>query len=264
MGKESTLYVVEYLEETLYNLFLEENNLKIKPKYGYMEKQNQINIQMRAILVDWLVEVQYKENFKLETLYQSIWIIDSYLSLEKIEISKLQLLGITALLISCKFNEIYYPKLEEFIRITDNTYNKSELLEMENKILKVLEFEIFSPTSIQFYQIISKIFKFDEKQDYFGKYFLESSLIDYNMISFSPSIIAISCAYIVMKYFKIKNYKDLYSINPYIDYEFMQNLVQESARKLCFLVKNLSKSNLRSIVLKYSSEQFLGVTKFCE
>jgi hypothetical protein len=132
-----------------------------------MEKQNKINIQMRAILVDWLVYVQYKENFKIETLYQSIWIIDSYLSFEKIEMPKLQLLGIAALLISCKFNEIYYPKLEEFIRITDDIYKKSELLEMEKEILKVLEFEIFSPTSIQFYQIISKIFNFDEKQDYF-------------------------------------------------------------------------------------------------
>ena len=56
-----------------------------------MEKQNKINIQMRAILVDWLVEVQYKENFRIETLYQSIWIIDSYLSLRILEISKLQL-----------------------------------------------------------------------------------------------------------------------------------------------------------------------------
>ena len=264
MKKESTLYIFEYLEEILYNLFLDENNLKIKPKYGYMEKQNKINIQMRAILVDWLVEVQYKENFRIETLYQSIWIIDSYLSLRILEISKLQLLGITALLISCKYNEIYYPKLEEFIRITDNTYKKCELLEMEKEILKVLEFEIFSPTSIQFYQIISKIFNFDEKQDYFGKYFLESSLVDYNMISFSPSIIAISCAYIVMKYFKIKNYKYLYSINPNIDYEVMKNLVQDSARNLCFFVKNLSKSSLRTIALKYSSEQFLGVAKNCD
>ena len=261
---ESNLYVVEFFEEILYNQFLEENNLKIKPIYGYMKNQNSIKIQMRAILIDWLIEVQYKENFRTETLYQSIWIIDSYLSLEKIEMSKLQLLGITALLISCKFNEIYYPKLEEFIRITDNSYKLSELLEMEKEVLKVLEFEIISPTSIQFYQLISKMFNFNEEQDYFGKFFLESSLIDYDMISFSPSIIAISCAYIVMKYFKVKNYKYLYHINPFIDYKLMKNLVKESARNLCFLVKNLSKSNLRSVFLKYSSEQFLGVSKYCE
>lgn len=262
--KDATLYVEEYQEEILYNLFLEEKNLKIKPKYGYMKNQKSINNQIRAILIDWLIEVQYKEKFKIETLYQSIWIIDSYLSLKEMEISKFQLLGITALLISCKYNEVYYPKLEEFIQITDNAYKKCELLEMEKEVLKILEFEIASPTSIQFYQIISKIFKFDEKQDYFGKFFLESSLIEYDMISFSPSLIAISSVYIVMKYFKLENYKYLYRINPYIDYEFAQNLIKDLARKLCFLVKNLSKFNLRSIILKYSSEEFLGVSKYCE
>jgi len=262
--KDETLYVEEYQEEILYNLFLEEKNLKIKPKYGYMKNQKSINIQMRAILIDWLIEVQYKEKFKIETLYQSIWIIDSYLSLKEMEISKFQLLGVSALLISCKCNEIYYPKLEEFIQITDNAYKKCELLEMEKEVLKILDFEIASPTSIQFYQIISKIFKFDEKQDYFGKFFLESSLIEYEMISFSPSLIAISSVYIVMKYFKIDNYKYLYRINPYIDYEFAQNLIKELARKLCFLVENLSKSNLRSIILKYSSEEYLEVAKYCD
>ena len=262
--KDATLYVEEYQEEILYNLFLEEKTLKIKPKYGYMKNQKSINIQMRAILINWLIEVQYKEKFKIETLYQSIWIIDSYLSLKEMEISKFQLLGITALLISCKYNEIYYPKLEEFIQITDNAYKKCELLEMEKEVLKILEFEIASPTSIQFYQIISKIFKFDEKQDYFGKFFLESSLIEYDMISFSPSLIAISSVYIIMKFFKIENYKYLFQINPFIDYEFAQNLIKELARKLCFLVENLSKSNLRSIILKYSSKEFLEVAKYCD
>jgi len=262
--KDAILYVEEYQEEILYNLFLEEKTLKIKPKYGYMKNQKSINIQMRAILINWLIEVQYKEKFKIETLYQSIWIIDSYLSLKEMEISKFQLLGITALLISCKYNEIYYPKLEEFIQITDNAYKKCELLEMEKEVLKILEFEIASPTSIQFYQIISKIFKFDEKQDYFGKFFLESSLIEYDMISFSPSLIAISSVYIIMKFFKIENYKYLFQINPFIDYEFAQNLIKELARKLCFLVENLSKSNLRSIILKYSSKEFLDVAKYCD
>jgi len=262
--KDAILYVEEYQEEILYNLFLEEKTLKIKPKYGYMKNQKSINIQMRAILINWLIEVQYKEKFKIETLYQSIWIIDSYLSLKEMEISKFQLLGITALLISCKYNEIYYPKLEEFIQITDNAYKKCELLEMEKEVLKILEFEIASPTSIQFYQIISKIFKFDEKQDYFGKFFLESSLIEYDMISFSPSLIAISSVYIIMKFFKIENYKYLFQINPFIDYEFAQNLIKELARKLCFLVENLSKSNLRSIILKYSSKEFLEVAKYCD
>ena len=39
-----------------------------------MSKQNDINEQMRAVLVDWLVEVHYNFDLNKETLFQAIWI----------------------------------------------------------------------------------------------------------------------------------------------------------------------------------------------
>lgn len=261
---ENTLYENEYLEEIYYNLLLEEKNLKVKPKFGYLKYQKEINAEMRAILIDWLDQVHFKYHFKIETLYQTIWIIDTVLSYRKIFRSSLQLLGIASLYISCKFNEIYYPKSFEFIAITDNAYKEYELLEMEKEILKVVDFNICSPTSILFYQILSKIFQLNEEQYNFGKYFLESSLIKYDMIYFSPSIIALSCIYIAMKYFSLNNYKYLYKIHYFIEAENLENSIKNSARKLCFLVKDLSKSNLTAIKEKYSSTQFHCVSKLCE
>ena len=149
-----------------------------------MKFQNSINEQMRAILIDWIVEIHLKLNLKIETLYQTIWIIDSFLSIKLIEKSKFQLLGISALLISCKINEIYYPSITNFIKLTDNTYKKEELIKMEDDVLQILEYNVLTPTSIQFYQIISKYFNFDDKLHYLGKFFLENSLIDYEMIFF--------------------------------------------------------------------------------
>ena len=153
----------EYLNEIYSNLLLDEQELKIKPKLGYMNDQNDINEQMRAILIDWLIEVHYRFRLKSETLFQTVWIIDTYLSLKHITRAKLQLLGIASLLISCKSQEIYYPQLKEFIDITDGAYVKSELLEMENNVLKILNFNIVSPTSNDFYNIIAKAFNFDKK-----------------------------------------------------------------------------------------------------
>ena len=176
----------------------------------------------------------------------------------------MQLLGISALLISCKSNEIYYPSISKFIQLTDNAYKKEDLKKMEFEVLRITEFNILAPTSIQFYQIISKYFNFDEKQKYLGEYFLENSLIDYEMIFFSPSIIALSCAYIVMKFFELKNYKYLYQINYFFDLKTNEKMIKDSARKLCFLVKSLSKSSLSSIRTKYSSSHFLYVGKYCE
>ena len=251
----------EYINEIYSNLLVNEKNLK--PLYGYIQNQHDINEQMRAILIDWLIEVHYKFHLKDETLYQTVFIIDSYLSMFPILRAKLQLLGIAALLISCKSQEIYYPQLFELIDITDGAYVKEELVEMENHILKILGFNIVSPTAIEFYNIVSKAFNFDQKQYFLGKYFMESSLIDYQMIKYSASVIGVSCAYVVMKFCGINNYKCLYSKNV-IKEECPQKVIKEAAREICHLVKNLSSSTLKAVRDKYSLPQFLNVAQFCE
>ena len=228
-----------------------------------MQNQKDINEQMRAILVDWIIEVHFNYNLKEETLFQTIWIIDTYLSHEIIPRTKLQLLGVTSLLIACKYNEVIYPTLIEFINITDKAYEIKDILNMEQNILNKLDFNILVPNSLQFYDILSKIFNFDDKQYYLGKYFMDSCLIEYNMIYFSSSIIALSCAYIVTKFFNIKDYKKLYCINNK-NHILQQNMIKESARHLCFIVKNLNQTNLNSTKKKYSLEKFGNVAKYCQ
>ena len=256
-------YTGEYLDEIYSNLLSDENELKLCPKMGYMTLQGDINEQMRAILIDWLVEVHYRFRLKSETLFQTVWIIDTYLSMVQITRAKLQLLGIASLLISCKSNEIYYPQLNEFTDITDGAYVKSELIEMEKKVLKILNFNIIAPTSNDFYNIIAKAVCFDQRQFYLGKYFLESSLIDYRMVKYNPSVIGVSCAYIVMKFFGINNYKILYK-NEVVNDPCPQKIIKEAARDICALVKNLAESTLKAVKDKYCLNQFLNVALLCE
>ena len=68
-----------------------------------MGDQSEINSVMRAILVDWIVEVHLKFRLTPETLYLAINIIDRYLEREQVERKRLQLVGVTALLVACKF-----------------------------------------------------------------------------------------------------------------------------------------------------------------
>ncbi|XP_051553976.1 G2/mitotic-specific cyclin-B3-like isoform X2 [Myxocyprinus asiaticus] len=71
--------------------------------HDYMAYQPNLNSNMRAILVDWLVEVQ--ENFELnhETLYLAVKITDHYLAVTQAKRESLQLIGSTAMLIASKF-----------------------------------------------------------------------------------------------------------------------------------------------------------------
>merc|ERR1719265_600698 len=120
------------------------------PRPDYMEKQVDINHRMRAILVDWLVEVHLKYKLKQETLFLTVNIMDRFLEKRRIPRKKLQLVGVTGMLIAAKFEEIYPPEVKDFVYITDKAYTKEEILNMEVSMLTVLEFTINCPTVAHF------------------------------------------------------------------------------------------------------------------
>ena len=260
---EKSLFLGEYTNDIYSNLLEDEKNLKIKPRRGYIEKQEDINPIMRGILINWIMEVLFQLNFKEETLFQTIWIIDTYLTLTQINRTKLQLVGIAALLISCKEYEIYYPKISHFLQITNDAYTKEELTKMENDILLKLKFNIICPTPIDFYNIVSKAYNFDKKKYFLGKYFMESCLIDYNFIKYSASVIGIACAYITMKFFGDHSYKELYS-NKILNEIKPKKVIKDAAREICISVNKIHNSNLQSVRNKYSLPNYLNVAQYCD
>ena len=86
---------------------------------------------MRAILVDWIIEVHLKFKLLPETLFITVSLIDRYLEQTQIKRTNLQLVGVTAMLIASKYEEIYAPEVRDFVYITDNAYTKDEILLME-------------------------------------------------------------------------------------------------------------------------------------
>jgi hypothetical protein len=97
------------------------------PKARYMRKQRDINHSMRSILVDWLVEVAQEYKLNSQTLFIAIGYIDRFLSEMSVQRTKLQLVGVTAMLLAAKYEEIYPPAVDEFVYITDNTYNRDQV-----------------------------------------------------------------------------------------------------------------------------------------
>jgi len=97
------------------------------PKPEYMTSQNDINEKMRAILIDWLVDVNVKFKLVPECLFMTWNIIDRYLTIKQVTRHKLQLVGVAALLIACKYEEIYPPALKEFVAICDKAYTPKQI-----------------------------------------------------------------------------------------------------------------------------------------
>ena len=102
--------------------------LKRRPTTTYMESvQGDINPMMRSILLDWLVEVGQEYRLTSDTLFLSAAFIDRFLSLVDVKRNRLQLVGVTCMLVASKYEEIYAPQVEEFCYITDNTYTREQV-----------------------------------------------------------------------------------------------------------------------------------------
>ena len=258
--QDNIAFVGEYLEEIYMNLLLEEKQATIKPIFGYMENQPEINDIMRAILIDWIIEVHLKFNLRQETLHMAIWLIDTYLSFSFVPRDQLQLLGITCLLISSKSHEIYYPQHKKLIEMTDNAYTIEEMLKMENEILKKLNFYVLCPNHLDFFNILSKMFNLEKKHYILGNYFIEYSLINYDLLKYSPSVIASSCVYLVMKQYGIDGYQKLYN-NFIIKDNNPENIIKDTAKEILVLVDNLARSRFQNVKKKYMMTEIEKVSE---
>ena len=54
------------------------------------------------------------------------------------------------MLIASKYEEIYPPIVSDFVYITDNAYSKDEILKMEERMLKALQYGIHFTSPFRF------------------------------------------------------------------------------------------------------------------
>lgn len=132
---------------------------------------------MREILNDWLIEVHLKFKLHPETLFLTINLIDRYLSTTSIYRNKLQLVGVAAMFIASKYEDIYPPTVTDYVYITDNAYTREEIFAMEKRILIALQFSIHFTSSYRFLERFLYLKKSSETEKNFALFMLEGSLI---------------------------------------------------------------------------------------
>lgn len=118
-------------------IYKEEATLKMRNSKLFHIKSNYLP-RMRAILLDWIMEVCEVYHLRRVTYYLSVDYIDRYLTIKPtVPKTQLQLLGISCLFIAAKLEEIYPPKLTEFSYVCDGACTEDEILSCEVLILNV-------------------------------------------------------------------------------------------------------------------------------
>ncbi|KAJ0024661.1 hypothetical protein Pint_09231 [Pistacia integerrima] len=162
---------------------------------NYMAQQFDINERMRGILIDWLIEVHYKFELMDETLYLTVNLIDRFLALQPVVRKKLQLVGVTAMLLACKYEEVSVPVVEDLILISDKAYSRKEVLDMEKLIINALQFNVSVPTPYVFLRRFFKASQSDKKLELLSFFLIELCLVEYEMLKFPPSMLAAAAIY---------------------------------------------------------------------
>ena len=253
------------LTEVYFSLIIEESEMEIvqrslsnpSPIDYFKTIQTDINEKMRAVLIDWLIDVHLKFKLKPETLFLTIDILDKYLSIKYIEQNNLQLLGVTSLWLACKYEEVTIPLIKDCEYITANAYNELQIKQMEVDILKTLSYQITFPSILSFFDILAVNFDFKESDYHLGKYFTELFLLDPRINKYKKSVVASSAAYLVMKL----------NHSRFPEYNYIKGFIMEDerhmkrcAKEICYLIKHNDNSIFQTVKAKYAADEYENIS----
>jgi len=246
------LCVTEYVQDMYHHFCIKEKTTSVRP--GYMDNQPRINEGMRSILVDWLVDVHLKFELVPETLYLNVSIIDRYLESSQVTRQKLQLVGVAALLIASKYEEIYPPDIGDLVYICDKAYTKKDIVQMEETILKTLEYRITIPSAHAFLVRYLKAAHADRKIVQLSCYILDGTLQSYNLLHYLPSQLAAAAVLIARKRVGRNSWSPtLLKYSSYYEEEIIH------VAKAVLYEKTTASRELRAVNKKYSSQRYGSV-----
>ena len=221
-------------------------------KFEYMENQREVTNSMRAILIDWLIDVH--EQFKLlpETLFLTVNIIDRYLS--KVQVSKesFQLIGIVSTLIASKYEEIYPPGIKDFSLITNRICNKKQILDTEKLILHELNFNLTIPSSYNFMKMFFTKLNANKRMEYLAQYFLELCLVNGSINKYKSSEIAAGSLFVANSMIEETSDEKIGIITGYLE------------PQLKLHIKEIIKENnklLQAATKKFAKEKYMNVSQ---
>jgi G2/mitotic-specific cyclin-B, other len=255
---DDVMHVPDLVQEIFEKLRETEVNHLCDP--AYMGRQTEINEKMRAILVDWLVDVHLKFKLFPETFYLTVNIVDRYLSQKSIARRKLQLLGITCMLIASKYEEIYPPELRDFIYISARAYTRSEILHMERQVLNVISYRLTIATPFTFMDRFFEAGALSTKERHLAMFFVDAALQSYKLLKYKPSVLVAGAVYLSRMYSQGQTHPWTSDLQHYTQYD--KEAVLPCARDIHEATVHLQSGKLKAVRQKYAKSGYSDVAAF--
>nr|XP_016944282.1 G2/mitotic-specific cyclin-B-like [Drosophila suzukii] len=259
--KENLVLVSEYVND-IYD-YLYQVELQQPIRKDHLEGQKEVSHKMRAVLIDWINEVHLQLHLAPETFQLAVAVIDRYLQVVKdTKCTYLQLVGVTALFVATKYEELFPPPIGDFVFITDDTYTTRQIRQMELQILKAIDCNLSRPLPIHFLRRYSKAAGAVDEHHAMSKYFIELASVDYDMAKYRPSEIAAASLFLSLHLLN-GNYRAGTGFNdrhwtPTLTYysRYWAAHLRPIARQIAKLARDAPQAKLRAIYNKYQGSKF--------
>ena len=192
--KDNYFLHTPYNQEIIKNLQAEEMKYVLSPNFL---SARVINHEHRICMVDFLIKARHNLNLQYSTLHLSVRLMDRFVKLQPVTVSKYQLLALTCLFIAAKIEEINPPKIAQLIDLAGKKFSEFHFLGTEVIVLVELKFKIHMPTAMDFLDQFLLCVPNSELMEAKGervktmcKYVLDKSLMDIQCVQWSASTIA--------------------------------------------------------------------------
>ena len=256
----------EYYDDILQELLLEEKNLTKYKECSYINYHPGLDNYERAKMVFFIYKMANSFKLKIRTIFLSVQTIDRFFCKEKIDQYYFPLLCMCVLVVSSKFNEIYYPAYKDIILFFGKGYEYTveQALKMEALVLKTIDYNLIPNFPMCFFDIIAQKTNLTEMEYYLGNLMLELIQFDFFFYPIKNSILAQTVFGNVVSLTRGKDYDALKVLKGIFQEEnFDKNsdnllLMNKISNVLIHLLQNLKCNYFVEIYEKYKRPEILG------
>ena len=194
-AEQLTRYIHKYDCEDFMEYAVDIHHWKVSLEEAFLpgdwtQVQYDITPGMRLTLLEWLVTVTRTLEFSLETWCLAVNYVDRFLCAQLVGRDTLQLLGLTALWLAAKQEELIPPGLDQLVTLAAETYTGLNIRHMEIVLLAKLELRLAAPTPAYH---LNHLIAVEEERDWsedLSRHMVEIVLEDHVLARQRPSKIA--------------------------------------------------------------------------
>lgn len=243
--QDSDIECVPQYSENIINEF-RKNDILYSPRENLFLKQNEITVNDRIEMINWMASTTYTFRLSSRTLFYAVRIFDRLLVVKSIKKEKLLLYATCCLSLASKYNNTYYPQLSEYVKDVNGSFKEDDIVKKEFKVINYLKFQIGCTTQTLFVRYWLNKLEADISCVKLATFIGICSLVSDDLAIIDTELVAVAVVLIALSTF---------------DFDYKKNIFQKEVErfnkgKLMFVMKsivdlvNIEKENDQSPIVQ--------------